>query len=242
MGMNRTFKSAVAALMVAIGLAGSVAAGPFEDAAAAVHQGDHETGLRLYRQLAEQGDARAQLQLGLRYDDGWKVPQDRAEAARWFRKAAVQGNADAAYFLASKYEHGEGVPQDYAEAVRWYRIAAERGYDLADVNVGLMYYEGKGVVQNYIEAVKWFRKAADSNDVEAQYQLGLMYYDGHGIPQDYMQAHMWLNIAASHIYAGDKESRDERDEIIRKRNMAARKMTPAQIAEAQKLAREWKPK
>jgi hypothetical protein len=56
------------------------------------------------------------------------------------------------------------------------------------------------------------------------------------VPQDYVQAHMWFNLAASRAPAS------ERDEAIKMRNIAASRMTPAQIAEAQKLAREWKPK
>ena len=95
---------------------------------------------------------------------------------------------------------------------------------------------GQGVPQDYAAAVKWNRLAAEQGDAEAQHNLGVSYHRGEGVPQDYVQAHMWFNLAASRAPAS------ERDEAIKMRNVAASNMTPAQIAEAQKLAREWKPK
>ena len=64
-----------------------------------------------------------------------------------------------------------------------------------------------------------------------------MYSKGQGVPQDYVQAHMWYNLAASRLPPGK-----DRDDSVKNRDIAAEKMTPAQIAEAQRLAREWKPK
>ena len=90
---------------------------------------------------------------------------------------------------------------------------------------------GRGVTQNYAEAVKWFRFAADQGDASAQYALGLMYGNGRGVPHDYVSAHMWFNLSAAR---GIQNAVKVRDEV-------AKHMTPAQIAEAQKLAREWKP-
>ena len=135
------------------------------------------------------------------------------------------------------YELGEGVPQDYAEAVRWYRKAAEQGYAEAQNNLGLMYDMAQGVPQNYAEAVKWYRKAAEQGNDIGQYNLGFMYANGQGVPQDYVQAHMWFNLAASRSEPGS-----DRDMAVKNRDIIAAKMTPAQIAEAQRLAREWKPK
>ncbi len=77
-----------------------------------------------------------------------------------------------------------------------------------------------------------YRKAADQGIAEAQVNLGTMYNDGYGVPQDYVQAHMWYNLAAAR---GLKIGRKNRD-------LLAEKMTPAQIVEARRLAREWKPK
>jgi TPR repeat protein len=91
-GMNRTIKAAVAALIFAVGFAGSVAAGPYEDATAAYNKDDYAAAASWYRKAAEQGDARAQFNLGIMYAEGEGVPQDYAVAASWFRKAAEQNN------------------------------------------------------------------------------------------------------------------------------------------------------
>jgi hypothetical protein len=84
----------------------SVAVSPFEDAAAAYDRGDYATALRLYRPLADQGDAPAQNDLGLMYRDGRGVPQDYAEALTWYRLAADQGNAGAQNSLGVLYQNG----------------------------------------------------------------------------------------------------------------------------------------
>ena len=124
---------------------------------------------------------------------------------------------------------------DYATALREWRPLAEQGYADAQFNLGVMYDEGRGVPQDDAEAVKWYRKAAEQGDAGAQYNLGVMYGNGLGVPQDYAQAHMWYNLAASRFPPGE-----DRDNAVKNRDTVAKRMTPAQISEAEKLAREWK--
>lgn len=76
---------------------------------------------------AEQGDAGAQVQLGLRYIDGTGFPQDEAKAAEWFRRAALQGNAQGQLELGVMYVNGEGIPVDLPEGYAWYSLAARQG-------------------------------------------------------------------------------------------------------------------
>jgi len=147
------------------------------------------------------------------------------------RAAAEQGDAFAQSYLGAMYYNGEGVPQDYAEAVKWYRLAANQGLAAAQFNLGLKYYNGEGVPQDYAEAVKWHQLAANQGYAFAQSYLGAMYSNGKGVPQDYILAHMWFNLAAAQ---GNSQARGIRD-------MVAQGMTPAQIAKAQRLAREWAP-
>ena len=78
------------------------------------------------RAQAEQGDATAQLFLGITYSEGRGVPQDDAEAARWYRLAAEQGNTGAQISLGFKYLYGTGVPQDDVQAHMWFNLAASR--------------------------------------------------------------------------------------------------------------------
>ncbi len=162
---------------------------------------------------------------------------DYATALREWRPLAEQGNSEAQFKLGLMYSKGEGVPQDYAEEVRWYRMAAKQGNASAQLNLGIMYAMGDHVPQDYAEGVRWYRMAAEQGLPEAQYNLGVMYNAGLGVPQDYAQAHMWLNLAASRFPPGET-----RDIISMKRDIVAERMSPAQISEAQKLAREWKPK
>ena len=126
---------------------------------------------------------------------------------------------------------------DYATAVREWRPLAEQGVADAQYNLGVMYGEGLGVPQDYAKAVGWWRKAAEQGHATAQYNLGVAYHNGEGVPQNYAQAHMWHNLAASRFPPGE-----DRDKVVKNRDHVAKKMTPAQISEAQKLAREWKPK
>ena len=125
---------------------------------------------------------------------------------------------------------------DYATALREWRPLAKQGNADALFSLGFMYAQGRGVPQVYTEAVRWYRMAAEQGDAGAQFSLGLMYTKGQGVPQDHTVAvklaHMWFNLAAAQ---GHEQARENRDII-------GDGMTPAQIAEAQRLARDWRPK
>ena len=152
--------------------------------------------VKWYRKSAEQGNARAQFNLGLMYKYGLGVEQDYAEAVTWYRKAAEQGHAKAQFNLGSMYEDGQGVEQDYAEAVKWYRKAAEQGDASAQCNLGLMYCDGRGVTKDDSEAVKWYRKSAEQGNAYAQYNLGVIYEYGRGVTQDDYESVKWYRRAA----------------------------------------------
>ena len=130
------------------------------------------------------------------------------------------------------YDEGRGVPQDYAEAARWFRLAADQGDAEAEYNLGVTYDEGEGVPQDDAEAARRYRLAADQGHVSAQFNLGVMYGSGKGVPQDDVEAHMWLNLATAQAPA------NERDEYVKERDDVAARMTPEQIAEAHRRARE----
>lgn len=106
---------------------------------------------------------------------------------------------------------------------------AESGNAEAQEILGTMYLNGEGVPGDVTQAVEWFRKAADQGNASSQYNLGLFYLMGMGVPQDYVQAHVMFNSSAASGYEKAVESREE----------VAKVMTPSQIEEAQRLAREW---
>jgi len=158
-------------------------------------------------------------------DDSVTVPDE-------LRKSALQGNADAQNKLGLHYNEGLGVPQNYGEAKQWFEKSAKQGHSGAQVNLGTLYLLEHGVPQSDQMALFWFRQAAEQEDVLAFAKLGFMYTNGRGVLQDFIQAHMWYNLSAAHGEARAIEARDA----------LAKQMTPAQVAEAQKLAREWKSK
>jgi hypothetical protein len=121
---------------------------------------------------------------------------------------------------------------DYATALREWRPLAEQGNASAQFSLGLSYENGDGVPRDYTKARQWYEKAAAQGDAKSQLYLGLQSVFGQGGPVDLAQAHMWYSLAAGNGHAGAAVYRDE----------LARQMTPAQIAEAHKRAREWKPK
>ena len=150
--------------------------------------------------------------------------------------SVAQDNVKAQIALGLAYLEGQGVPQDYGSAANWFRKAADQGAPLAQSMLGSLYYNGDGVPQDYAAAASWNRKAGDQGDALAQANLGLLYARGQGVPQDDVQAHKWSNLAAART-AEPKI----RGNAITTRDVVAARMTPAQIAEAQRLASEWKP-
>ncbi len=199
-----------------------------------------EEELRDLRPLAEQGDVAAQTRLGEMYRDdassnkinGEYGTDDEAEAeayfraaessyheaAKWYRMAADQGNAEAQTELGHIYYEFE----DYAAALSWFHKAAETGFAEAQTTLGVVYRDGDILTPDYDTALQWFHLAANQGEPGAQVELAHMYWEGWGVAQDYVLAHMWSS------RAGEIELRDE----------IALDMTPAQIAEAEKRARE----
>ena len=121
---------------------------------------------------------------------------------------------------------------DYATALHEWRPLAEQGNTRAQYYLGVLYANGHGVPQDDGQARQWWEKAAAHGYEKAQYILGVLYGSGYGMPQDLVQAHKWFNLSAA---KGDNVGAATRDAL-------AILMTPAQIDEAEKLAREWMPK
>ena len=121
---------------------------------------------------------------------------------------------------------------DYATALREWRPLAEQGDARAQFDLGLLYENGDGVPRNYAKARQWYEKSAAQGGAKAQFYLGMQCAFGEGGPLDLVQAHMWYSLAAGNGHVGAAVYRDD----------LARQMTSAQIAEAHKRTREWKPK
>ncbi|MFM8330610.1 MAG: tetratricopeptide repeat protein [Candidatus Methylumidiphilus sp.] len=148
-------------------------------------------------------------------------------------KAIVFGLALACAPLAgiAAEDHPELTPGDeaysaenYELAARLYRKDAELGVIVAQVSLAVMYMDGLGVAQSHQEAAKWFAKAAEQGNAEAQHNLGQLYQVGQGVAQNPIEADKWFILSGAAASSANVE----------------KTMNPAQIAEARKLAEDWK--
>jgi len=155
----------------------------------------NETLSRLHA-AAEQGDVKAQFDLGAMHHHGKGTPKDYAEAVRWYHAAAEQGHTKAQFNLGVLHDNGEGTPVNHSEAVRWYRAAAEQNNANAQFNLGVMHDTGMGTPKNDVEAVRWYRAAAEQGNAKAQFNLGVMSAKGTGTQRNSAKAARWLRAAA----------------------------------------------
>jgi len=179
-------------------------------------------------QLANSGDAQAELIVGLKYMQGGGSD---SSAAQWLERSANGHNAVAQYILGTLYENGSGVGKNPSEAVRWYQQAANAGNRKAMYRLGISYAEGDGVTQDYAQAATWFEKSANAGLVDAQFNLAVLYERGEGVPQSLLDAYKWYAIAAAH---GDKES------AARVEALSAQ-LAPDDLQVAQKTVQEFSP-
>ena len=190
------------------------------------------------RKAADQGYPPAWFLLAWMYDNPClgvpDVGQDLNEAASWYRKAAEQGYAPAQFNLGVMYDMGEGVTLDHTEATKWYRNAAHQGLNEAQFNLGLKYDHGQGVPRNPGAAAMWYGYAALDGSARAQFNLGLKYATGDGVKQQSLVfAYVWVSLAAPRANeAGGKRYLGVRDRV-------AARMSPAEVADAQRLASDW---
>lgn len=155
-----------------------------------------------------------------------------AAALDLWQPLADQGNADAQAGLGNMYLGGYGVARDEGSAMAWFRKAAEQGHARSQFSVGSLYYARK----EFGPAASWYRRSAEQGNAVAQIRLARMYAEGAGVPRDTIQAFKWFTVAmrGSDSYAQTNAAKGRSD--------AATKMTASEVAEAERLAREWKPK
>lgn len=238
----RTF-NIITIMALRIGLIAPAFAGPLDDAVAAERRDDCGTAVPIYRTLAAKGVAEAYKRLGYFNEIGYCAKRDWLEAAKWYGKAVAAGDESSAASLGHIGRNWRFMYRNTPMDPIIYELiekAAKDGSAVAQFSLGVINYpigdqsfdENQG---NLNEALIWYRRGADQGDIDSQVALGLAYAEGLGLPQDFVEAHKWYNLAASRVkYA------DMRADFQKRRDDLAAKMTAAQIAEAQKLARHWK--
>jgi hypothetical protein len=214
------------------------------------------------RSRAENGDEAAQLGMarlfynmpeGVHPKTGTRLLKwnDFNAAAHWYRKAAKQGSVEAKYKVGVMYSKGEGlihgpnfdlasnelksVIKRVEELILLEEKPSRRDYLGGIINssgfrLGELYRTGgEAFPADMQSAAKWYEKGAEYGNAASQMQLGLAYLEGSGVPQDFVLAHMWFNLAAAQSQDGAREAREKLTTIL----------TPDQVAEAQRMAREY---
>ena len=189
----------------------------------AAAQGNIEAKRRIENLKLTNDHARARDGVRALYSGNYKVAYEK------LKPEAEKGNAIAQYRLGQMYKLGYGFPKNDQKAINWFIKSAQLGNEDAQYELGILFSGGKN--KDYKLAVRYFRDSAENKHFLAQYRLGVMYREGKGVIQDYVYAHMWFNLAIAEEGNVDSTRKSTSD--------LEKKMTPEQIAEAQKLAREW---
>jgi TPR repeat protein len=129
--------------------------------------------------------------------------------------------------------------KDMPTAVRIWKVWADKGNAEARTLLGAMYWSGEGVPRDHKEAARLYLLAANQGYARAQNNIGFMLGFGEGIPpQDDVEAYKWLSLAIANYTARNQDRLDQaRKDLATLRG----RMTPAQIAEAERRARAFKP-
>ena len=211
--------------------------------AAAQRYMDEVHAVERYMEAAEGGDAKAQYELGNRYEIGGEgTPQDPARAAQWYTDAADQGHTDAQLQLGDMYCTSWGVAEDRMLAAQWYERAAEQGNAVAQYKLGNMYRRGEGVPEDLAQAVHLFTRSAEQGNPNAQYSLGQMYINGAGVRADNVQAYAWTNLAAGRVFRftvcgqAPDSVRHENDIAARLLDKITENLSATELAAAKKLS------
>ena len=181
--------------------------------------------------LANSGNAKAELIVGLKYLHGDGAQVNAPQAAYWLERAAEAHEPVAQYWYGTLYEHGQGVAKDAAQAAHWYEAAAGQGNLKAMYRLGVAYSEGSDVEKNPAQSVLWFSRAANAGLVDAEFNLAVLYERGQGVPQSLLDAYKWYAVAAAQ---GDAESKLRMDAI-------ATQLSPDALAAAQAAIQSFKP-
>ncbi len=193
-------------VLLVIAMAPSAMAETVADGLNAYRGGDFERARQIWQDLADDGDAVAQFNLGTLYDSGEGVPQDTTRASELWVAAADQGLLIAAHNLAlMELEQAAGDPARLEAALARLEQAAASGLPRSTYTLGKMYLLGVGVPQDVDRALELLRRAADAGLPRAEYNMGKIYRDGQGVVADPVAAADWFGRAALHGHAGAQD-------------------------------------
>lgn len=216
---------------------------PLTDGNQAEDRGDYAAAFNDYSVLAAQGNPAGEASVARLYLTGRGVVQSCPLALHWYALAAKQGNVQALHNFGIFYENGICMPQNYASAAKMFIFLASKGFPKDEAELGHLYDDGLGVPQDVGLAAKYTTLAANQNDANAQGNLGLLYKTGRGEPKDNVQAYKWLTISINNNSdpGGNSYRASAIVYLTKQRDQLAQQMTPAEIAQAQSMAANWRP-
>jgi len=159
-------------------------------------QGRFASAFDVWQPLAEAGDAQAQFNLAVLYEQGRGVEIDSEKAAYWNDRAVASGYAPALHNLALSLL----AEKKNIEAISYLKQAAAVNFAASQYTLGKIHQFGIGIPENPIIAFQYVKLAANSGLVTAQYNLGKMYRDGYGVDVDEIISTKWFEAAASQGY------------------------------------------
>ena len=202
---------------------------------------DAKKAIKWFEKSANKGNLRAQLTLGNIFSHNRFLPSDYKESHKWFSMAAKQESSSALYKLAKIYESGLGVEEHKAKALKYFLESADLGNENSKYRIALIYEKGShGLKKDLQKAFQIYKEIAvkpftTQREIHPNYlfwareRLGTLYLKGKGTIRDNVLAHMWLNIA---------NTKKPSDHLTEKINTIEKNMTPEEIREALKRARQ----
>lgn len=152
--------------------------------------------------------------------------------SEWKRAVEVNKDAGAAFRLGEEYFDAKVVERDVATATKYFTLGAEWGDMRAQMDLATLFDKGWGVPQDLERAAKWYEASAKQGQPSAQYNIATMYEEGVGVEADKVRAYMYYQLA---IEGGFPKFATEAIENL------SRTMAAAEVKEATKLVRAFKP-
>jgi len=197
--------------------------------------GEYRDAVRIWRELAEDGDVVAQRNLGLMYQRGRGVRKNLREASRWYRRAADQDDAGAQFALGAMYQTGQGMPQDHGMASALYRQALTGGSARAAYRLAMMHRDGTARAPDDDVEMRYLRIAAFRGLPEAQLALGKHFFRRNRATSDKVRACAFLRLAADMAFE-PLIRREAADWVFRVQD----DIDLDQTYQCRKIAREWR--
>lgn len=185
-------------------------------------------------EMANAGNAQAQYNVGMFYNNGIGLPRDPKQAFDWFKKSAANGDPLAAYKMSSYYAgHFQGVVNpDNLKSLQYNLVAGKAGYILAQLELGDIY----AAKNDFWEAARWWKLAGEQGDAGSLQRLALLQKDGKGVEKDLVLAYVNLRLAAQ------LSKNESNSKAIAQLQEFKANLSSTELSRAEHLIAVWKPK